>query len=232
MLENNHFVRSFGRIKSRKLSDHKKFLYSDLLPKYEIVIADKSSRIKASDLKSKNKFKKINLEIGFGFGDFLFENAKNNPDIYFVACETHINGIVNLLAKLELWPLDNIGIFQYDVRHLLNCLEEEIFDKIYILFPDPWPKARHYKRRLININFLHLLAKKMVRKGELIIATDHDAYKSWIITEIINSRIFKWLAKSKKDWQIFPSDWITTKYQRKAEKEGRTSIILHLRKIK
>ena len=232
MLENNHFVRSFGRIKSRKLSDHKKSLYADLLPKYEIKITDKAPKISALELKpSKNNFKEIHLEIGFGFGDFLFENAKNNPDIYFVACETHINGIVNLLAKLELQPLDNIGIFQYDVRYLLNNLEEEIFKKVYILFPDPWPKSRHYKRRLINVDFLQILGRKMAQKGELIIATDHDAYKSWIITHLINSRIFKWLAKSKKDWQIFPKDWITTKYQRKAGNEGRVSIILHSEKI-
>src|SRR4051812_35895325 len=121
MINHSHpLIRSFGRITSRRLSEHKKFLYSDLLPKYEI----KSF----SDLKNfPNNSNETQLEIGFGFGDFSFANAKNNPQINFIVSETHINGIVNLLAKLEDHPLDNIKIFKEDVRLFLDKIDNEIF---------------------------------------------------------------------------------------------------------
>ena len=209
------FVRSFGRIKSRTLSDNKKDLLSNLLPKYQI-----------NDLRSASQSQKIYLEIGFGFGDFLFENAKNNPEILFVGCEPHINGIVNLLAKLQKKPLKNIRIFVGDNRLLLSTISDKIFDKIHILFPDPWPKTKHHKRRLINIEFLQLLHSKIKADGQLIIATDDDNYKKWIFAEYFRSGLWQWQAESKADWQNFPDNWIKTKYQLKAEIAGRENIYL------
>lgn len=222
MLNNNSpdkLIRSFGRIKSRKLSDHKKSLFSDLLPQYQFNQNEFISFAK--------NFREINLEIGFGFGDFLFENAKNNSEIGFIGCEPHINGVVNLLAKLEQEPLTNIKILDSDSRPFLTEIPDNILRKIYILFPDPWPKSKHYKRRLINVKFLKLLYQKMSDNSELIIASDHDAYKEWIMTEILKSGLFNWTAKSKSDWQNFPSDWTQTKYQKKAIIQGRISVYLN-----
>ncbi len=216
--QNNRLIRSFGRIKSRKLSDHKDFLLQELLPLYEI---------KPQDFQE--KFHPHCLEIGFGFGDFLFEKAKKNPDILFFGSEPHINGVVNLLAKLEKEPLDNLKISRQDARLLLQNFPSKSLDEIFILFPDPWPKLKHFKRRLINTEFLDkVLAPKIKNGGKLTIATDHDSYKTWILSEISRSQNFSWQAQSKKDWQIFPQDWIVTKYQKKAEKEGRTSVIFNL----
>ncbi len=212
-------IRSFGRIKSRKLSSYKQDLFDNLLPKYKF------------DEKDNNfiKQKELFLEIGFGFGDFTFQLAKNNPDINIIAGETHINGVVNLLSKLEEEPLNNIKIFKCDIRILLEELEDNIFDKIYILFPDPWPKSKHFKRRLINDSFLDILNKKIKNSGKLIIATDHDSYKEWIMSAIIKREDFIWSANSKDDWQNFPLDWTYTKYQNKAQKEGRTSVYLEFK---
>jgi tRNA (guanine-N7-)-methyltransferase len=209
------FVRSFGRIKSRTLSNNKKDLLANLLPKYQI-------NNSASILQSP----KIYLEIGFGFGDFLFENAKNNPEILFIGCEPHINGVVNLLAKLQKEPLENIKIFVGDNRLLLSTISKKIFDKIYILFPDPWPKTKHNKRRLINIDFFQLLHSKIKNTGKLIVATDDNSYKKWILAEYFRSDLWQWHAKSKVDWQNFPNSWIKTKYQIKAEVSGRENIYL------
>ncbi len=206
-------IRSFGRIKSRKLSDHKNKLYNNLLPLYQKDFLNKNNLI---------------LEIGFGFGDFTFELAKNNPNLNLIAAETHINGVINLLSKLEKEPLNNISIFKEDVRIILEKLPNNVLDQIYILFPDPWPKVKHHKRRIINQDFLNLLAKKTKKNAKLIIATDHDSYKRWIMNVIINNNEFTWNAKNNKDWQEFPQDWIYTKYQKKAEKEGRKSIYLEL----
>ena len=217
----NYLIRSFGRIKSRKLSDHKNFLLEDFLPKYEINL----SRLTTYDLRLTTNF----LEIGFGFGDFLFEKAKKNPETFFFGSEPHLNGVVNLLAKLEKEPLQNLQISRDDVRLLLAKFPPKTFDEIFILFPDPWPKLKHFKRRLISESFLdEVLSPKIKIGGKLVIATDHDSYKTWILAAISRSKKFSWAAESKKDWQNFPSDWVETKYQRKAAAEGRTSVIFNL----
>ncbi len=210
------FVRSFGRVRTRKLSIHKKDLFSNTLLQYKI----EESTI--PDLKNKQQ---IHLEIGFGFGDFLFENAKNNPNILFIGCEPHINGVVNLLAKLEFHPLENIKIYVGDSRIFLEH-SGQIFDKIYILNPDPWPKAKHYKRRLINVEFFDLLHSRIKANSSLIIATDDSSYKRWIMAEYFRSDSWQWLANSKSDWKNFPSDWVQTKYQKKAEIAGRENAFL------
>ena len=220
MTEEKRLVRSFGRIKSRKLSNHKQDLYENLLPKY---LFDEGDKGFLND-------KELVLEVGFGFGDFTFELAKNNPNNNIIAGETHINGIVNLLSKLEVEPLENLRVFKDDIRLLIEKLPENIFSKIYILFPDPWPKAKHYKRRLINKEFVDLISSKMKKGGKLIIATDHDSYKEWIMSVMVDRGDFNWEASKQEDWEKFPSDWVITKYQKKAEREGRTSVILNFSK--
>jgi tRNA (guanine-N7-)-methyltransferase len=217
-LQNNNLIRSFGRIKSRKLSSQKNDLFHDLLPEYTINFKRKFNE----------NTKKV-LEIGFGFGDFLFEKAKQNQDKLFFGFEPHVNGAVNLLNKLSKFPINNIKISIQDVRTELDFFEDNFFDEVYILFPDPWPKFKHFKRRLITTDFLdNILSAKMKSNAKLTIATDHDSYKTWILSQILLSRKFFWQAESKKDWQNFPNDWIITKYQKKAQAENRTSIILNL----
>lgn len=216
--QNKTIIRSFGRIKSRKLSLQKNEVLEKLLPLYIIDFTKKTN----------NSSKKV-LEIGFGFGDFLFAKASTNLDKLFFGFEPHINGYVNLLGKLQKNPLSNLSISTQDVRTELPKFCDDYFDEVYILFPDPWPKTKHFKRRLINVDFLdNILSKKMKKNAILTIATDHDSYKTWILSQILNSKNFSWMANSKKDWQIFPKNWITTKYQKKAGLEGRVSIILNL----
>jgi tRNA (guanine-N7-)-methyltransferase len=232
--QNNRLIRSFGRIKSRKLSDHKNFLLENFLPKYEFQIPkqvqDDVCAPKPQCHPELASGSNAILEIGFGFGDFLFEKAKKNPEIFFLGSEPHLNGIVNLLAKLEKEPLQNLKISREDVRILFKNFQPKIFDEIFILFPDPWPKSKHFKRRLITAEFLdEVLSPKVKNGAKLIIATDHDSYKTWILSEILRSKKFSWTANSKKDWQNFPADWIETKYQKKAAAEGRTSVIFNLK---
>lgn len=215
--ESQRLIRSFGRIKSRKLSDHKKSLLENPLKDYSIAFP------------AANNQQTTSLEIGFGFGDFIFEKAKKNPEKKFFGCEPHLNGVVNLLAKLEQEPLTNIRISLEDSRLLLTKFPEKFFDEIYILFPDPWPKAKHFKRRLLTAEFFdRILSPKIKSGGKLVIATDHDSYKTWILAEFLRSQKFSWEAQSKKDWQIFPDDWVKTKYQKKAEIEGRVPVIFNL----
>ena len=264
----DNLIRSFGRIKSRKLSDHKNFLLTNLFPQYELQnpspISNSDSHLKSvhcassahvcsntlrpgsheqtsSDLSearfgigSNNSIstgsQKTILEIGFGFGDFLFAKAQSTPNQMFLGCEPHINGVVNVLAKLEKEALNNIKISRIDAREMLQKFPDNFFDEIYILFPDPWPKAKHFKRRLLNLEFLDFIATKLKKQGKLIIATDHDSYKTWILSAILKCNSLKWQASSKQDWQVFPDNWIETKYQKKAAVEGRVSVIFNLKK--
>lgn len=215
-LENkDRLIRSFGRIKSRKLSDQKKYLLEELLPQYQQNLLNSSE---------------INiLEIGFGFGDFLFQKVKNNSDKKFFGCEPHLNGVVNLLSKLEKEPQKNLNISLLDSRIFLEKIADKTFDQVFILFPDPWPKLKHFKRRLLTAKFFdETLSPKMKNGAKLTIATDHDSYKTWILAEILRSNKFSWDAESKDDWKKFPDDWTKTKYQKKAEIEGRIPVIFNL----
>ena len=214
----DRLIRSYGRIKSRKLSSHKNFLINDFFNNYKISLIN-------------DKHSPNHLEIGFGFGDFLFDHSKKNPHINFYGFEPHLNGIANLLSFLQNEPLKNLKISNHDIRQEIFNFPDNFFEKIYLLFPDPWPKLKHYKRRLINTEFLdNILAPKLIKNGKIIIATDHDSYKTWIFNQILQSQHFKWHAKDKESWQKFPDDWTLTKYQKKAIAEGRVPILIEIQK--
>jgi len=219
----NKLIRSFGRIKSRKLSSQKQSLLENFLPKIKLDINSLNSS--GSSPKEQSNI----LEIGFGFGDFLFNLAQKNPQKNIFGFEPHLNGIVNLLELIKKENIKNIKISNADIRLEIKNFADEFFDEIYILFPDPWPKSKHYKRRLITTNFLdNLLANKLKKSAKIIIATDHDEYKTWILANILASQKFEWRAKNKSDWQNFPQNWVATKYQKKAIAEGRIPVIFEI----
>ena len=216
-------IRSFGRINGRKLSLQKQSLLANFLPKIKL----DTDIINQASAKSKDQFNI--LEIGFGFGDFLFNLAKKNTSKNIYGFEPHINGIVNLLGLITKENLNNIKISNADIRKEIINFADNFFDEIYILFPDPWPKSKHYKRRLITTNFLdNILANKLKKSAKIIISTDHDAYKTWILANILDCKKLQWSAQSKADWQNFPDEWIATKYQKKAIAEGRIPVIFKL----
>jgi tRNA (guanine-N7-)-methyltransferase len=217
-MENFGKIRTFGRVKSRKLSKKKENLLQNSLPKYHY-----------KKLEAEN-FHIFNLEIGSGDGEFIFQKAQKNPDQCFIACETHINSVANILAKLDNISLNNLFIFNGDVRDFITDTNLK-FNNIFILNPDPWPKSKQKKRRLISDNFIKKIFEIMNSKAELIIVTDHDDYKLWIIDIILRkSKLFFWTAKQKTDWINFPSDWVWTKYQKKAILEGRNNVFLKILK--
>lgn len=217
-IKNFGIIRTFGRVKSRKLSQQKQSLIENILPKYEI-----------KNLHSKN-FQIFNLEIGSGDGDFFFDKASKNLNQCFIVCETHINSVANILAKLEKLPLNNFFIFNGDVREFLRQNQLQ-FSSVYILNPDPWPKSKQQKRRLINYDFLELIHNNMTKNSEITIVTDHDDYKGWIMEVFLRRReLFLWKAKQKSDWLEFPKDWIWTKYQKKAISENRINVFLQFLK--
>ena len=160
-------------------------------------------------------YKKIILEVGFGNGENTSFLALKNPNALIVASEVYLSGIGSLLNDIAKNSLKNIKIFDEDVRELLFKLQNKIFDEIYIICPDPWPKARHHKRRLIKQDFLKTLAKVLKRDGTVYISTDWENYAESIEEE---------LKKTKDHFsftQISNEGMPITRFQRRAINEGR-----------
>jgi tRNA (guanine-N7-)-methyltransferase len=122
----------------------------------------------------------LTLEIGFGTGDFLASLAKNKPQENFLGIEVYQPGAVSLFKKIQAVNLSNVGIYLKDCSLVLKLFPNEILDRVFVLFPDPWPKKRHHKRRLIQVEFLHLLKQKIKPQGIIIIATDCESYAKQI----------------------------------------------------
>ena len=160
-------------------------------------------------------YEKIILEIGFGNGEITSFLASENPNALIVASEVYLSGIGSLLNNIAKNSLTNIKIFDEDVRELLFKLPNKIFDEIYIICPDPWPKARHHKRRLIKNDFLKILANVLKKDGTVYISTDWENYAESIEEE---------LEKTKDQFsfsQISNQGMPITRFQQRAIKEGR-----------
>ena len=168
------------------------------------------------------------LEIGFGGGEHLAHQADCHPAIGFLGCEVFENGIAKLLAEIDRRGLANIRVFSDDARLLLAALPAASVDRVFILFPDPWPKERHKKRRLVSGETLDRLAAIMRGGAELRLATDDPDYLSWMLERVTRHPAFEWLARRPADWRERPADWPSTRYEEKARAAGRTAYFLRV----
>ena len=166
------------------------------------------------------------LEIGFGAGEHLAEQAEHHPEIGFIGCEVFEDGIVRLLGEVARRGLGNIRMFTDDARLLLAALPPGSIGRIFILFPDPWPKRRHHKRRLVAPATLDLLAAVMSDGAELRLATDDRDYLAWMLQHATAHPDFVWLARRPADWRERPDDWPETRYEAKARTAGRMPAFL------
>lgn len=215
-------LRSFGRRRGRKLSPRQAHLLSDLLPQITATparIADRSAA-----------FKEIWLEIGFGGGEHLLWQAEKNPSCLIVGCEPFEEGVVKVLAGIADKNLGNILLLADDVRSLLRGLPDATFARAFVLFPDPWPKRRHHKRRLVAGPLLGALARVLGRNAELRIGTDIEDYARTMLTAFAAEPRFVWQARGPADWQVRPDDWPETRYEAKAHREGRRCCYLRFRR--
>ena len=234
----------YGRRQGRTIRRAKTFLLEHFLPTVRLDVYKAGELIQCFP----EKKQKYCLEIGFGDGEHLAALALDNPDIGYVGVEVFKNGVANLLSLLtglkegtdaDLQQdihladgrVDNIRVFDDDVRLLFSALPEGIFDKVYLLFPDPWPKSRHANRRFVNPENLQHLARIIKKDGILQIATDHPIYKKWVLETMHGREDFVWTAKTSADWRNPPHDWHETKYQRKALREGRRPVFFEFKRI-
>lgn len=218
----------FGRRRGRALRPGRKTLIAGLLPRLAVSIPA-SGRFDPNALFGPEQ-RPIWLEIGFGAGEHLAEQAEQHPQVGFIGCEVFESGIAKLLTQIEQRRLDNIRIFADDARLLTAALAPASIDRVFILFPDPWPKHRHHKRRLISRETLDRLAEMMIEGAELRVATDDDDYLGWILERVTQHPAFEWVARRPRDWRKRPADWPPTRYEQKARAAGRSPTFLRFRR--
>ena len=171
------------------------------------------------------------LEIGFGGGEHMIHQALETPGIGMIGCEPYINGVAKLLAAIERSGADNLRIHARDARDLMDVLPDASVGRVFLLYPDPWPKRRHWKRRFIGPDNLAMLARVMRPGAELRLATDIADYVRHSLEQIRREPRFAWTAERPSDWRMPWPGWPGTRYEAKALAEGRTPHYLTFRRV-
>lgn len=219
----------YGRRKGPALSARQARLLSDLLPSLRIDPA--SPHLTEPERLFGQPVADVWLEIGFGGGEHLGWQAEAHPDIGFIGCEAYVNGIVKLLAEVEARGLANIRIHDDDARDLIGRLGPATIGRVFLLFPDPWPKRRHHKRRIVTLALLADLHRILKPGGEFRFASDSGDYVAWTLARVRANGGFEWLAERPEDWRRRPPDWPETRYEAKARREGRRPAFLTFRRL-
>jgi tRNA (guanine-N7-)-methyltransferase len=217
--------RFHGRRRGRRLRKKRQILLDKLLPTYELLLTSDSCELEVTNL-FKKPVDEVWLEIGFGNGEHIIWQAKKNINIGLIGAEPFLNGVSCLLSYIENSGVKNIRILPEDVRPLLDKLPNCSLGRVFILFPDPWPKLRHHKRRLVSKVTLDKLADIMADGAELRLATDDADYAASILRLGISHDSFEWLAKRPDDWRLKPEDWPSTRYEKKNRSGGKGPIFL------
>ncbi len=220
--------RLYGRKRGRPLRPGQRELVDDLLPRLSIGLPAAGEFDPGALFAPRPR--STWLEIGFGGGEHLAAQAEAHRDTGFIGCEVYENGVAKLLGEIERRRLANIRLFTDDARLLIAALPAASIGRVFILFPDPWPKARHHRRRIVSSDTLGQLARVMTDGAELRLATDKPDYFSWMLERVTADPAFEWLATHPADWQRRPVDWPPTRYEEKARAAGRAPAFLHARR--
>ncbi len=213
----------YGRLKGKALRESQKvYLDEDLARLSPGAIGwDENPDRVPLDLKALFGRRPVWLEVGFGGGEHMVHQAAQNPDVGIIGCEPYINGVAMLLGKIREAGVDNVAVHPGDVRDMFDVLPDGSIDRAFLLYPDPWPKARHHRRRFVTPEHLEPLAR-VLKKGAIFrVATDIPDYVRQTMDQIMARDDFEWLAEGPDDWRKPWSDWISTRYEKKALREGR-----------
>lgn len=207
--------RLYGRRQGHKLRAGQAALVEELLPRFSV---PESGPIDAQSLFGDDR--PLEVEIGFGAGEHLAAQAETRPDRGFIGCEPFLNGVVGALGHIRDRELGNVRLHMGDALNVLERLPDASLERVYLLHPDPWPKARHAKRRMVNPGPLDLIAAKLKPGGEFRLGTDDPTYCRWSMMVMNGRRNFAWQAKAPRDFLERPEDWPETRYERKARRHG------------
>lgn len=224
MNETVHPRRHFGRRKGWKLRGRQAGLLETLLP--HLTIELETGRAPSAYFDT--RLDEIWFEIGFGGGEHLAAQAEANPNVGIIGAEPFVAGMAKLLSKIEDLGLRSVRLYTEDAFDVLEALPDSSLERVFILFPDPWPKTRHHKRRFIQMDVLDALARVMKPGAELRFASDDQSYVSWALERFMAHGEFEWSAEGPDDWRTRPDDWCETRYEAKALKVGRACVYLRL----
>ncbi len=207
--------RLYGRRQGHKLRAGQAALVEDLLPRISV---PEDGPLDARTLFGDDR--PLELEIGFVGGEHLAGQAAARPGTGFIGCEPFLNGVVSALGHIRDGDLGNVRLHMGDALQVLERLPDASLDRAYLLHPDPWPKARHAKRRMVNHGPLDLIAAKLKPGAEFRLGTDDPTYCRWSMMVMNQRRDFEWQAASAADFLTRPADWPETRYERKARRKG------------
>ena len=219
----------FGRRKGHKLRPHQARLIETLLPRLAIDL----SRPAPAPLGTLFPLPvdDIQLEIGFGGGEYLIAQAQERPRTGFIGVEPFVNGMAKALAAIESGKLQNIRLHFDDAVNLMAWLPQNALTRIDLIHPDPWPKRRHWKRRFVQDAMVSRLARILRPGGELRFVTDIADYAAWTLQRLLRSADFEWTAQGADDWRKPWPSFINTRYHAKAAREERPSCFLIFRRV-
>ena len=224
--ENHHF---YGRRKGKTLKAGRVSAVEEIAQKYMLpeTILDQES----IDPQQIFPNKKIWLEVGFGTGEHLTGQAMKNSDIGFIGFEPFMNGVAAAAKDMVENNIDNIRLWPDDALPIMAKLPDASVDRFYLLFNDPWPKTRHYKRRFIQPHTIEVLARIMKPGMQLRLATDDKSLAEWMLLHLVQSPHFTWDNWQNAEWSTMPDDWIETRYQQKAAQQGRLARYINFTRV-
>lgn len=219
--------RLYGRSSGHKLRQAQQDLVDRLLPALEVpATGEINARLLFGDERV------LHLEIGFGSGEHLAARADMLPDHGFIGAEPFLNGVATALGHIRDQQLTNVRLWRGDALEVLKRISDGALSFLYLLHPDPWPKARHAKRRMMNDGPLDLFASKLRPGGEFRLATDDPTYLTWSLMMMQrHAHQFEWLAERPKDFLEPSGGWIETRYGAKSRREGRRPYYLRYRRV-
>lgn len=217
----------YGRRQGPKLRPGARLLLQERLPELEVQVTP--------GLDPRALFEPVPgaiwLEIGFGGGEHLAARAAEHPHVGFLGVEPFVNGVAKLLRTVDDQALLNVRVLRDDARLLLKALPTASVERAFVLYPDPWPKVRHHKRRIVNADTAADLARVVQPGGELLLATDVPDYARWMLAVMLAQPGFAWLAECAADWREPPDGWPGTRYENKAVAAGRRPTYLRFARI-
>ncbi|HEX8839297.1 MAG TPA: tRNA (guanine(46)-N(7))-methyltransferase TrmB [Sphingomicrobium sp.] len=219
--------RLYGRSSGHKLRKGQQDLIDQLLPALEV---PDEGEVTATSLFGADQ--PLHFEIGFGSGEHLADRADMLPDHGFIGAEPFINGVATALTHIRDKNLANVRLWRGDALEVLRRVPDGALSFLYLLHPDPWPKARHAKRRMVNDGPVELFAAKVKSGGEFRVATDDPTYLTWALMIMQrHAGEFEWLAERPKDFLQPPGGWIETRYGAKSRRQGRRPYYLRYRRV-
>jgi tRNA (guanine-N7-)-methyltransferase len=217
----------FGRRKGHRLKPQQAVLFDTLLPRLAL---DLDTRVPALSSLFEFAVREVRLEIGFGGGEHLIAEAERNPQSGFIGVEPFANGMAKALSAIAARGLSNIRLHFGDAIHVLDWLPAGSIARLDLLYADPWPKRRHWKRRFVQDATVAAIACVLMPSGTFRFATDWPDYAAWTLQHLMRSQDFEWTAERADDWRQPWPEFTSTRYEAKAKREGRMPCYLVFRR--